>query len=61
MRIHIFTYDPNNFNTTAIKETIDNISSVHETQNSIIFISDLKATKVVDKADIDSVVLSGLR
>jgi hypothetical protein len=59
MRITIFTYEKSISKTDS--EVIENIASIHETQNSLIFISDLKATRVVDKQDVDSVVISGAR
>ena len=37
------------------------VTSIHETQNSLIFISDLRATKVFDKKDVDRVYITELR
>jgi hypothetical protein len=57
MRVSVFTYDGKLTNS----EVIDDITSIHETQNSLILINQTKATRVFDKQDIDKVILSSLR
>lgn len=63
MKVHITLVDSLDVltNENYKDETLENISSIHETQNSLIFITDLKATKVASKQDIDKIVISGLR